>query len=163
MNNLAKRILVAAIAIPIVVYVAFMPYSLLGLTLIFALLAVHEFYNLAKAKGFIPQIAIGMTVTAAIVLTFAHFRLHLGGATTELLPIVLILGTIAALVSEMIKGYPNPIAQVSVTLAGALYIGMGLGGLYGVHEYFYINAARVLADAARSEIQGIDAGLLSTQ
>src|ERR1035438_5179230 len=150
MNNLVKRILVAVIAIPIVVYVAFMPYSLLGLTLIAALLAVHEFYNLAKAKGFIPQIVLGMTITAAVILTFARFRLHIGTGATELLPLVLILGTVAIMVAEMVKGYPNPFVQTSVTLAGALYVGLGLGGLYGVHEYFFVNAGRILASATQS-------------
>ena len=75
MSNLTQRILVAVIAIPIIIYVSFMPYSLLGLTLIFALVAVHEFYGLAKMKGFIPQIKIGMLLTAFIVISFAHSQL----------------------------------------------------------------------------------------
>ena len=140
MSNLAKRVLVAIIAIPIIIYIAFKPYSLLGLTIIVALLAVHEFYGLLKAKGFVPQVTLGMILTACTVLTFAHFRLPVK-PTTELLPFVLMIGVIAVLIAELVKGYPNPSVQVSVTLAGALYVGMGLGGLYGVHEYFYIRAA----------------------
>jgi len=163
MNNLVKRILVAVVGIPIVVYIAFMPYSLLGLTLIAGLLAVHEFYNLAKAKGFIPQIEIGMALTVAIILTFAHFRLHLGGSTTELLPLVLIIGTLVVMVAEMIKGYPNPLVQLSLTLAGALYVGLGLGGLYGVHEYFLVNAAHIFANSSESGIAGIDPSVISAQ
>ena len=140
MSNLVKRVLVAVIAIPIIIYIAFKPYSLLGLTIIVALLAVHEFYGLMKAKGFVPQVLLGTLLTACIVLTFAHFRLPIK-PTTELLPLVLIVGFIAVFIAELIKGYPNPSVQASVTLAGALYVGMGLGGLYGVHEYFYIHAA----------------------
>jgi len=148
MSNLTKRILVAAIGIPIVIYVAFMPYSLLGLMIIFALIAVHEFYGLAKIKGFVPQVTIGMILTALIVLSFAHAQL-LGAAlyfhphteiatlTVFLLPIIMIVGVIATLTAELFKGYPNPIVQVSVTLAGAVYIGFGVGGLYGVYEFFY--------------------------
>jgi phosphatidate cytidylyltransferase len=148
MNNLVKRIFVAAIGIPIVVYVAFMSYSLLGLILIFALLAVHEFYNLAKAKGFIPQIAIGMTFTILIVLSFAriqllqvaaffHLHIELGTVMMDLLPIIMIIGVFATLFAELFKGYPNPLAQTSVTIAGAAYIGFGLGGFYGIHEFLY--------------------------
>jgi phosphatidate cytidylyltransferase len=148
MNNLVKRILVAVIGIPIVIYVAFMPYSLLGLTLIAGLLAVHEFYNLAKAKGFIPQVAIGMTFTTLIMLSFAHneilrvaafLHMHIQISTViiSLLPIILILGVFATLLAELFKGYPNPLAQSSVTIAGAAYIGLGLGGFYGVHEVIY--------------------------
>ncbi|HET6402062.1 MAG TPA: phosphatidate cytidylyltransferase [Candidatus Kapabacteria bacterium] len=148
MSNLTKRILVAAIGIPIVIYVAFMPYSLLGLMIIFALIAVHEFYGLAKIKGFVPQVTIGMILTALIVLSFAHAQLlraalyfhphtEIATLTIFLLPIIMIVGVIATLTAELFKGYPNPIVQVSVTLAGAVYIGFGVGGLYGVYEFFY--------------------------
>ena len=72
MSNLMQRVLVAVIGIPIVIYIVMAkPFGLLGLVAIAALLAVHEFYNLAKAKGFVPQIGIGMAITAAIVLSFA--------------------------------------------------------------------------------------------
>jgi phosphatidate cytidylyltransferase len=59
----------------------------------------------------------------------------------EFFPIVLIAGSITILIAELIKSYPNPLAQVSTTIAGAIYIGLGMGGFYGVHEYFYIQAA----------------------
>jgi phosphatidate cytidylyltransferase len=141
MSNLVKRVLVAVIAIPIVIYISFKPYSLLGLTIIVALLAVHEFYGLMKAKGFSPQIILGMLLTTCIVLTFAHFRLPIK-PTTELLPLILILGVVTIFMAELVKGYPNPSIQVAATLAGALYIGAGLGGVYGIHEYFYVHGAQ---------------------
>jgi phosphatidate cytidylyltransferase len=148
MNNLTKRILVAVIGIPIVIYVAFMPYSLLGLMIIFALVAVHEFYSLAKVKGFVPQVTIGMILTALIVVSFAHAQLlraalyfhphtEIATLTIFLLPIIMIVGVIATLTAELFKGYPNPLIQISITLAGAVYIGFGMGGLYGVYEIFY--------------------------
>ena len=146
MSNLTQRILVAAVGIPIVIYVTFKPYSLLGLVLIFALLAVHEFYGLAKAKGFVPQVTIGMILTALIVLSFAHFRLPVHIETSDLLPLVLIGGVVATMTAELFKGYPNPLAQIALTLAGALYICIGIGGLYGVHEYFFIQAAVTHSD-----------------
>jgi phosphatidate cytidylyltransferase len=149
MSNLAKRVLVAVIAIPIVCYVIIdKPFGFLGLTIIFALLAVHEFYSLAKAKGFVPQITIGMMLTAFIVISFAHFQLlrvasflhlHLSMATLTIyfLPLVMILGVIAIFTSELFKGYPNPFVQVSVTIAGAAYIGFGLGAFFGIREILY--------------------------
>ena len=90
-------------------------------------------------------------------------RLHIGTGATELLPLVLILGTVAIMVAEMVKGYPNPFVQTSVTLAGALYVGLGLGGLYGVHEYFFVNAGRILASATQSGTPDIDTSMLSAQ
>ncbi len=149
MSNLAKRVLVAIIAIPVICYVIlFKPFGLLGLTIIFAMLAVHEFYGLAKAKGFSPQITVGMTFTALIVISFAHVQLlrmvaflhlHLSLATLTiyLLPLIMIVGIIAILTSELFKGYPNPLIQVSVTIAGAAYIGFGLGAFFGIREILY--------------------------
>src|SRR4051812_44284877 len=125
MSNLAQRILVAAIGIPIVIWVAlYRPVGLLGLTLIAALIAVHELYGLAKAKGFVPQVAIGMTLTALIVLGFArvqlirmssllHLHVTFSTLTIDFLPLVMIAGVIATLTAELFKGYPNPLVQVS--------------------------------------------------
>jgi phosphatidate cytidylyltransferase len=58
------------------------------------------------------------------------------------------LGVIATMTAELWKGYPNPLVQIAITLAGAVYVGIGLGGFYGVHEYFFIHAA--MAQTAQS-------------
>ena len=149
MSNLAKRVLVGVVAIPVICYIIISkPFGLLGLTIIVAMLAVHEFYSLAKAKGFVPQITIGMTLTALIVISFAHVQLlrvasflhlHLSLATLTiyLLPLIMIAGIIAIFTSELFKGYPNPLVQVSVTIAGAAYIGFGLGAFFGIREILY--------------------------
>jgi phosphatidate cytidylyltransferase len=149
MSNLTQRVLVAIIAIPIICYIIiFKPFGLLGLTLIVALLAVHEFYNLAKTKGFVPQTELGMTFTALIVISFAHVQLlravaflhiHLSIATLTIyfLPLVMIAGVIAIFTLELFKGYPNPLVQASVTTAGAAYIGFGLGAFFGIREILY--------------------------
>jgi phosphatidate cytidylyltransferase len=146
MSNLAQRILVAVIAIPVICYIIlYKPIGLLGLTILFALLAVHEFYGLAKAKGFVPQTILGLTLTALIVVSFAHYQLlhaaaflhlHLSVATLTiyLLPLIMIVGIIAIFTSELFKGYPNPFVQVSVTIGGAVYIGFGLGAFFGIRE-----------------------------
>lgn len=148
MSNLAQRILVAIIGIPLVIYLCFMPYSLLGLVVILSGITVHEYYGLAKVKGFIPQVEIGIITTILIVLAYAPFRvlsplqsvLPPRIQTTDLLPLFLIFGVIATFIAELRKGYPNPMIQIAITLAGAVYIGVGLGCFYGVHEYFYWSA-----------------------
>lgn len=147
MSNLAQRLLVAVIGIPIVVYIVmFRPFGLLGLVAIAALLAVHEFYNLAKAKGFVPQIGIGMAITALVVLSFAQFRLRVHLETSDIITLIMIGGFLATMTAELFKGYPNPFVQVSVTLAGAVYLGFGTGAVFGVHEYFYLHAAAARLD-----------------
>ncbi|HEY3874306.1 MAG TPA: phosphatidate cytidylyltransferase [Candidatus Kapabacteria bacterium] len=149
MSNLTQRVLVAIIAIPIVCYVIlFKPFGLLGLAVLVALLAVHEFYGLAKAKGFSPQVTIGMILTASIVISFgrihllhaaAFLHLHLSFAllTIYFLPLAMILGVMATLIAELFKGYPNPLVHISLTLAGAAYLGFGLGAFFGIRELLY--------------------------
>jgi phosphatidate cytidylyltransferase len=147
MSNLMQRVLVALIGIPIVIYIVMAkPFGLLGLVVIAALLAVHEFYNLAKAKGFVPQIGIGMAMTALIVLSFAQFRMRVHLETTDIITLIMIGGFLATLTAELFKGYPNPFVQVCVTIAGAVYLGFGAGAVFGVHEYFYLHAAAARLD-----------------
>jgi phosphatidate cytidylyltransferase len=162
LGNLAQRSLVALIGIPIVIYLVLMkPFALMVLVLILALLTVHEYYGLARAKGFRPQVGIGLAMTAFVVLAFAPIRLSrvVGSSpgmvdflTTHMLPIVLILGVIATMTAELFKGYPNPFNHVAFTLSGAVYIGVGMGCFYGIHE--------LLLSRAAQEVPGgpIDAG-----
>ena len=152
MSNLLQRVLVAVTAIPLVIYICFKPFSLLGLAIIFTGLAVHEFYAMAKTKGFLPQTVIGTALALLITASFAHFRIPLHLETTDLMPLILIFGVIATLTAELFSGRPNPLVQTSVTLAGALYVGIGVGGLYGVHDYFYAHAAVTHAPEAIASV-----------
>jgi phosphatidate cytidylyltransferase len=89
-----------------------------------------------------------MMLTAFIIVSFAHVQLLRAGAffhlhfsiatlTIYLLPLIMIAGVIAVFTSELFKGYPNPLVQVSVTLAGATYIGFGLGSFFGIREILF--------------------------
>lgn len=156
LSNLTQRIMVAVVAIPLVVYlVLFKPIALLGLCVILGLIVVHEFYGLAKVKGFVPLTIIGLTLAAAVILCFAHFRLGISITTTDLLSLVLCLGVPLVLAGELFRGYPNPTVQVSITLAGALYGGIGVGAFYGVREYFFES------DALRSTLSALDLSLMA--
>lgn len=156
LSNLTQRIMVAAIGIPLVVYIVlFKPIALIGLCVILGLITVHEFYGLAKAKGFVPLSALGLTVAGAIILTFAHSRLGVNLPTTDLLSVVLCIGVPLILAGELFRGYPNPTIQTSVTLTGALYGGIGLGSFYGVREYFF------QSEALRYSMSALDLALMA--
>ncbi|HET6511002.1 MAG TPA: phosphatidate cytidylyltransferase, partial [Candidatus Kapabacteria bacterium] len=120
------------------------PVGLLGLVLILAALCVQEFYGLAKAKGFIPQVGVGIIFTLLLVLGFAHHRVNYlinqdlitRFTTFPLVETVLIGLFITVLTHEMFRGMPNPYNHISMTIAGVIYVGVGLGCFYGVREYF---------------------------
>ena len=155
-SNLTQRIMVAVVAIPLVIYlVMFKPIALLGLSIILGLITVHEFYGLAKVKGFVPLTTIGLTIAAAIILSFAHFRLGITLATTDLISLILCVGVPLILAVELFRGYPNPTVQVSLTLAGALYGGIGVGALYGVREYFFES------EVLRNTLSALDLSLMA--
>jgi phosphatidate cytidylyltransferase len=149
MSNLAQRVIVALIGIPLVAYLVIAkPMGLLGLTLILAMLCVNEYYGLAKAKGFMAQNGVGMLFTALIVLSFGIIRVadQFGlNATTSLMTFPLIECILAALfitvmTYEMFRGFPNPFNHSAITIAGAVYVGIGLGCFYGVREYFHVRS-----------------------
>ena len=144
-SNLVQRVLVAAIGIPIVYYLVMeKPVGLLGLTLILAALCVQEYYVLAKANGFLPQIGVGITFTVLLVLGFAHHRVNYllnqdlitRFTTFPLVETILIAAFIAVFTYEMFRGMPNPYNHIAITIAGIIYVGVGLGCFYGVREYF---------------------------
>ncbi len=153
MSNLVQRLLVAAIGIPIVVLIVlFKPFALLALLAMLAAVTVHEYYGLSKAKGLRPQVVIGCTAAALTVLTFAQLRLttilHLpAGSATSLQPVValFILLFVIVFFIEMFRELPNAFMQISVTISGVIYIGLGLGAFFGIREFFYLREAAARA------------------
>jgi len=147
MSNLLQRVIVALIGIPIVIFIVlFKPIAFLVLLVILGLLAVHEYYGLAKAKGFLAQSNIGMILTALLIFAFGQFKLstQLTALRIEnftlysLTSALLIFATIVIFTIEMFRHKPNPFNHIAITLTGAIYVGFGLGTVYGVFEYLRI-------------------------
>src|SRR6478736_895852 len=77
MSNLIQRVLVAIIAIPVVLFIVlYKPVAFFMLAVILAGLTVHEYYGLAKAKGYRPQVGLGIALTIFITLSFGKFRIQ---------------------------------------------------------------------------------------
>jgi phosphatidate cytidylyltransferase len=55
-----------------------------------------------------------------------------------MLGILIMLSSIVILIVEQFRNSVNPIEQTAITLFGAIYIGCGLGSLFGIHEYFTV-------------------------
>ena len=146
MSNLIQRILVAVIAIPIVLFIVlFKPVAFFMLAIILAGFSVHEYYGLARVKGYRPQIINGVILTMLITLSFGKFRLQsllspLGVSVIspqfEMLGVLIMLSTIVIFSVELFRDLPNPLEQTAITLFGAIYIGVGMGSMFGIHEYF---------------------------
>ena len=148
MSNLTKRILVAVIAIPAILFIVLeKPVAFFSLAVILSGLTVYEYYGLARIKGYSPQIYSGVTLAMLITLSFGKFRLQsllsplkisIISPQFELLGALIILSSIVVLSIELFRSLPNPLEQTAITIFGAIYIGVGMGSMIGIHEYFTI-------------------------
>ena len=148
MSNLVQRVLFAVIAIPIIVFIVLTkPLAFFLLAVILSGLTVNEYYGLARIKGYSPQVVTGVIFSILITLSFGKFRLQsllapLGisiiSPQFEMLGALIMIGAIIILSIELFRNLPNPIEQTAITFFGAIYIGVGMGSMFGIHEYFTI-------------------------
>jgi phosphatidate cytidylyltransferase len=146
MSNLLQRILVAAIGIPLVLFVVLTkPLAFFGLILLLTGLAVHEYYGLARTKGYRPLVFVGSTIAILIASTFGKFRILSMVQTEdslvlppgyELVGLLLIASVITIMIVELFRGFPKPTENMATTLFGAIYTGIGIGSVYGIYEFF---------------------------
>lgn len=146
MSNLAQRIIVAAIGIPLVLFVVLTkPLAFFGLILLLTGLAAHEYYGLAKTKGYRPLVYVGTTLATLIAMTFGKFRVlsivqseenGLGLPTFDLVGMLLIVGMLVIMITDLFRGFPKPTENMATTLFGAVYTGIGIGSVYGIYEFF---------------------------
>ena len=151
MSNLATRVLVAVVGIPVILLVTMAGgFYFYGFVLLVALLAIHELYALARAKGAFPQTGVGMTLGGILVTLFAYFKFRLLVLGTlldrgiqlpfpsmaQLLLIVCLTALPLVMAFELFRGRTGPLVNIAVTLFGACYAGLFLGSLVGLRELF---------------------------
>jgi len=120
-----NRIITAAVALPVLIAsILYPPLELLFVAVAVAavVVALYEFWFLARRVGAKPDVVVGYAATAALLVAFFY---------NEPTFIVLIIPTlvIAALAAEMLRGAPfdKMILSVGSTVLGVLYV-VVLGG-----------------------------------
>jgi phosphatidate cytidylyltransferase len=121
-----KRVITAAVALPLLIAcILYPPLKLLFVALAAAALviALYEFWFLARRVGAKPDIVVGYAATAAL---FVGFILD---AEPLWFVLCVVLLTAGALVAEMLRGTPfdKMIVSVGSTVLGVLYVVL-LGG-----------------------------------
>jgi phosphatidate cytidylyltransferase len=115
-----SRLITAAVALPILIASIIVP----QLRILFVVLAsaavvvaLYEFWFLARRVGAKPDIVVGYAATAALLVIFVFNWL-------ELLYLVVPAFVVAALVAEMLRGAPfdKMILSVGATVLGVLYV-----------------------------------------
>jgi len=143
-SNLAQRVLVGVVAIPIILVLCLAggPYFL-GFVAIVSAVALREFYGLAAAKGARPLVAAGIVAGFIVNLSFY--------VQWPMQPPLLIVTIIAAVVLfslwELFQNDGSPLLNLSATFLGLLYVSLFFGTLIGIRQLFVpaaIPPARIL-------------------
>jgi phosphatidate cytidylyltransferase len=129
-----NRIITAAIALPVLIAsIIFPPLQILFVVLAAAALvvALYEFWFLARRVGAKPDVVVGYAATAALLVVFIFNWL-------ELLYLIVPLFIVAALAAEMLRGAPfdKMVLSVGSTVLGVLYVAFLGGHLLAVRTGF---------------------------
>jgi phosphatidate cytidylyltransferase len=129
-----NRLITAAIALPVLIAsIIFPPLQILFVVLAAAaiVVALYEFWFLARRVGAKPDVIVGYAATAALLLVFFF-------PWGDLLYVVVPMLVIAALAAEMLRGTPfdKMILSVGSTVLGVLYVAFLGAHLIGVRTGF---------------------------
>lgn len=137
MTNLGKRIIVGAVGIPLavgLVYAGSWPFILAIVAI--ALQALREFYHLADSKHASPNQAVGLAVTAAMLVGVGYMVAGDGTrglmASASVIGLVMMVGTILTLTIELFRAKENAVFNTSTTMFGVTYIGISMASLIGL-------------------------------
>jgi phosphatidate cytidylyltransferase len=129
LSNRTTRILVSAIAIPIMIAAAYFGKSYFFIfTLLIAIVAFFEFTIMARKKGMYSNLFTG---TASILLIFYnqyYTRLNFYEIFLLLVPIILI--------AELFRNKGSAIMNLGLTVLGVAYIGLFSSALLSIRELY---------------------------
>jgi phosphatidate cytidylyltransferase len=143
-SNLAQRVLVGVVAIPIILVLCLAggPYFF-GFVAIVSAVALREFYGLAAAKGAKPLLAAGIVAGFVINLSFfVRWPMQ-----PPLLVVTMIVAVVLCSLWELFRNDGSPLLNLSATFLGLLYVSLLFGTLIGIRQLFVPGAiplARIL-------------------
>jgi len=150
-SNLATRVLVALVGIPLILLLVFAGgFYFYGFVVAVSVAGLLEFFGLAREKGYAPIAWIGVAFGVALTTVFLTERLRDALAVSlegvgmsfpaptlsQTLLIVLLLFVPAILMAELFRGKPNGLANAAVTVFGPVYVSLFSGTLLGIRELF---------------------------
>lgn len=151
MSEMATRVAVATVGIPVIVFPALIGgYPFYLLVLVIASVALIEFYLLSQRKGALPLKTFGVIAGMCVLSTFFYAELSesITSSMYELFPnvrmpsqgqmllIILIIFVLLTLLIELFRGKPFPFLNIGMTISGVLYLSLSFGTLVGIRELF---------------------------
>ena len=150
-ENLLTRVLVAAVAIPVIVLATLWgSYWFFCLIALFSAFALHEFYGLMRRKGANPLAGPGLAAGLLVNGTFIYERFHTEVyrvfldqglplkmfSQLQLLLVIEILFILLVLLVELFRSKGSPSLNIVTTIAGVMIISLCFGLLIGLRELF---------------------------
>jgi phosphatidate cytidylyltransferase len=151
MSNMATRIVVAVVAIPIIFYATYVGgYLFYFLVLVMSSIALSEFYSLSERTGASPLRILGILAGLVMVSVFFYGRIFeaiipllrrlsssvRSPSQLQWLLILLIMFVLVALIVELFRGKGSPVFNLASTAFGVLYVSMSFGTFVGIRELF---------------------------
>ncbi len=151
MSNLTLRILVAAVAIPLILLLSIVGgYPFFSFVAVISGIVLFEFYGLAKAKGINPHVVVGTVFGLCINAVFIFDRLKYAvlaafepagvaiplPTMAQLLLIVMLVFVPLVLMVELFRKKDSALLNVGMTILGVCYVSLFLGSLIGLRELF---------------------------
>jgi phosphatidate cytidylyltransferase len=141
MKELGKRVLTALIGIPIALFLFIYgghPFAVA--LLIIAGYGMHEFYNMAKTKGYNP--IANLTIAMTMILGGYFYLVFTGSAIMPEKSLFLLLPTLIGtilLLAGLFKDKFSAIPDISISIGGIVYIALPLFSLIAIREFNSIN------------------------
>lgn len=140
MSELLKRVLVAAVGIPIALGIIFAGGWLFAVAIILvSAMSLWEFYTITEKKGIYPFKVYGLITSAVMqfifVLLLSNTKQFLAFPVLALLLIAFILITVSI---GLWSKHHSPISGISATIAGVIYIGIFFLTLICIRDFGFI-------------------------
>jgi phosphatidate cytidylyltransferase len=142
LSNLAARVLVAVVAIPLVIGAVYVGGVLFAVTLgVISALAARELFGIAKAAGYSPFTRTGSVLALLLPIGVHYFRLG------RFVPPEIALGAMVIIALFTLALFrrsseAHPLGAAAVTLLGVLYTAGFLSFAYALRYHNYVVTAR---------------------
>jgi phosphatidate cytidylyltransferase len=150
-SNLTQRILTAAVAIPIILWICMAGgIAFFLFVALISAVALHEFFALARAKGADPQVPLGIAAGFFINLSFYYptVRTLVTGffqdrgmaipypSQAQLLMMTVLVAVVVLSIVELFRNRGSAILNLGTTFLGLFYIALFFGTFIGLRELY---------------------------
>ena len=156
MKELLTRIIVAAIGIPVAVFLIWKGgYYFMSIIAVVASIALWEFYSIQRKNNFHANYVSGLSAGLAIILSSL-----LSANILIAWIVILLLLSLSTMIYEMFKTNTHHSANISLTIAGVIYVSLSFTTLLLLREFYtFYSTLPFSANMSGSSLQALVSNL----